>query len=473
MTDSSFVRLADYRLAFGDIHRHSVVSDGSEEPELHFAAARRKGLDFYALTDHARLTVDPTARRGPLGPIRGPQGTTEGVTFANLERILEIHSSSPAEWEELKQLVRRYYEPGAFVTFLAYEWSCPRYGDHNVYYRTDDGEQIAPDTLPELYAALADGRALIIPHHTGYAVGRRGKDWNQHHPRLERLVEIFSHHGNSELPDGGRWPLRNIGMGGSVRGSSVEDALMRRYKLGFVGGSDAHAGADTPWVLTGVYASELTREALFRALWDRRCYATSGSRIALELGLEDLPMGSLVATDEPPAFRIAVRAPSPIESIELIRNGAVAARWPVGTPSFAECWTDSDEPERPDSFYYARVFLSDGGAAWSSPIWVSLLPEHPIASGYLYWQTELSVHFEATRSDGGVRLRVTHWAPEPGELTDVEVGVGERSFGTVSRLGRNERFERHARGSTDGPFWARYRDVDDNLRVVMRHRPTA
>jgi hypothetical protein len=464
-----FVRFADYRLAFGDIHRHSAVSDGAEDPELHFAAARRRGLDFYALTDHARLTVDPTARRGPLGPIRGPQGTTEGATFANLGRILEIHSIGPAEWQNLKQLVRRYYEPGAFVPILAYEWSCPRYGDHNVYYRTDDGEQIAPDTLPELYAAFADGRALIIPHHTGYAVGRRGKDWNYHHPRLERLVEIFSHHGSSELPDGGRWPLRNIGMGGSARGSSVEDALMRRYKLGFVGGSDAHAGAEVPWVLTGVYAQELTREALFRALWDRRCYATSGPRIELEFSLEDLPMGSLVATDDPPVFRLAVRAPSPIESIELVRNGAVAARWPVGTPSFKESWTDHDEPERPDSYYYVRLLLSDGGAAWSSPIWVSLLPEHPITTGYLYWQTELPVYFEATRSDGRLRLCVTHWAPEPGELTDVEVGVGAQSVGTLGRLGRGERFERHIRAS-DGPFWARYRDVHGNGCVVLRHR---
>ena len=83
---------------------------------------------------------------------------------------------------------------------------------------------------------------MLIPHHPGYAMGRRGVDWSTHHPRLERLVEIVSNHGCSEEPRGGVRPLQNIGMGSNVPGSSVRDAWARDLHLGVVAGSDCHRG---------------------------------------------------------------------------------------------------------------------------------------------------------------------------------------------------------------------------------------
>jgi len=32
-------------------------------------------------------------------------------------------------------------------------------------------------------------------------------------------------------------------------------------------------------------------------------------------------------------------------------------------------WTDP-EPGKPDDYYYARVVQTDGGMAWTSPVWV-------------------------------------------------------------------------------------------------------
>ncbi|CAA9362867.1 MAG: hypothetical protein AVDCRST_MAG36-2785 [uncultured Nocardioidaceae bacterium] len=43
----------------------------------------------------------------------------------------------------------------------------------------------------------------------------------------------------------------------------------------------------------------------------------------------------------------------------------------LGTRALDLSWTDPAPPEDRTAFYYARVFLVDGEAAWSSPIWVS------------------------------------------------------------------------------------------------------
>ena len=46
--------------------------------------------------------------------------------------------------------------------------------------------------------------------------------------------------------------------------------------------------------LTGVWAEALTREALFEALWARRCFATNGARVMLDVRVNGMPMGSEV-----------------------------------------------------------------------------------------------------------------------------------------------------------------------------------
>jgi hypothetical protein len=138
---------------------------------------------------------------------------------------------------------------------------------------------------------------MLIPHHPGYAVGRRGVDWSTHHPRLERLVEIVSNHGCSEEPRGGVQPLQNIGMGSNVPGSSVRDAWARDLHLGVVAGSDCHRGAHE-FLLTGLYAEACTLDAIWQALWDRRTFATTrGRRLVMDFTADGFPVGARYATD--------------------------------------------------------------------------------------------------------------------------------------------------------------------------------
>ena len=73
-------------------------------------------------------------------------------------------------------------------------------------------------------------------------------------------------------------------------GHYAADALERGWLLGLIASSDDHAGRPgaTDWLrtqqvypggLVAVWAPELTREALWDALWNRRCYGTTLSLI--------------------------------------------------------------------------------------------------------------------------------------------------------------------------------------------------
>ncbi len=383
-----------YRIYWGDLHRQSAVSDGEGSLSEHFRVARDEArLDFYAMTDHASLTADP-CDRAYMEPLKGPTSITDARTPGELGDVVALHRVAGAAWHELKGLVRTFNAPGRFVTLLGYEWSCARYGDRNVYFLRDDESIRVPRTLPELYAALDGVEAMLTPHHTGYARGRRGTDWNVHAPRLERNVEVVSLHGCSEEPRASYFPLNNIGMGSNVPGGSVRDALARGHHLGIVGGSDGHRPRD-PFVLTGAYATDLTREAIWEALYHRRTVATTGAqRIPLEFRMDGEWQGSLLTLDTLPTFTIRVEGTAPITRVDLVSNGEVLLTWAGSGPDFRMEGHLAAVPERPDNYYYVRVLQADGHLAWSSPIWVSYLPELPEARGFLYWLPRESVRFE-------------------------------------------------------------------------------
>ena len=104
------------------------------------------------------------------------------------------------DFEYARQMVTTYNEPVRLVTFLGYEWTGDRtrWGDHNVFYFDDNNPLDLTMDLPELYANLRQRQGIAIPHHAGYQVGERGKDWDCWDEELSPFAEIFSCHGSSE-----------------------------------------------------------------------------------------------------------------------------------------------------------------------------------------------------------------------------------------------------------------------------------
>ena len=311
------------RVFWGDLHTHTLHSDGRGTVEQAYDFARRvAGLDFAAVSDHAFEIVDEM-------------------------------------WEVSKSVTKRLNEPGRFVTFNAFEWSgtTPVGGDHNVYFLGDDPpiyrsplmydernyqmDHKAPkvDHVTKLFELLRKnfepGSVLCIPHWGG----RRGNPkW--HDPQVQRLIETFDNHsgnpGHGCLKPHRDWEKQEIGM-----------------------------------ALIAVQAEQLTRESIFSAMYNRRVYATSGARIALEFSVGGRPMGSEITSDTAPEIAVGVVGTAAIERIEIRRDCKTVHVHELAGESATITWTDPDFDAEKPCLYYVHVVQADGEEAISSPVWVN------------------------------------------------------------------------------------------------------
>ena len=191
------------------------------------------------------------------------------------------------------------------------------------------------------------------------------------------MTEIVSVHGSSEASDS------PVPIYDPVPGNYVRDALDAGYVLGFIGSGDSHDGhPGLPQLAAGrglgglaaIFSPELTRDGMLEALQSRRAYATNGSRILLEVTLDNEPMGTIL---EPPAddapreqhLKVEVHGTAPIERIDFIRSGKVAS---VDGEGRMDWQIERSIPRlHPGEYHYVRVVQKDEGAAWSSPIFAS------------------------------------------------------------------------------------------------------
>ena len=359
-------------LYFGDIHTHSgqVLEEkenngcGRGTRRSNYEYARGPGgLDFYTLTEH-EWQVDP-------------------------ERIPALFS-----------LADEYEESGKFACIPGYEFTNLNYGHRNIYFRESTGTIInsstpwgpltldpAISTKPEaLWNALeAHGTEFMsVPHHPSAA--SHPFNWNTYHPRYDRLVEVYSSWGSSEYA--GDFPR---GMTDRFASLYAREALNRGYRLGMIASSDGHDGH--PGNAQGTFdaheygyhflgsgravvlAPDLSRDSVFSALWNRRCYGTTGVPIALSFTLDGELMGSEIesyAADRRPELEIKCRGAGGIDHVRIVKNGrTVVTDFAHGERDYSLRWCDPEPGGNSDSYYYVRVVQGDRESAWSSPIWTS------------------------------------------------------------------------------------------------------
>jgi hypothetical protein len=164
---------------------------------------------------------------------------------------------------------------------------------------------------------------------------------------------------------------------------SLQHAWATGNRAGVIGGSDNHLGTPgmndfAPTVqhhsgLAVVLAPELTRAAVFDALYARRCYATTGPKIWLDFTIDGEPMGSELRLAPGANFTIAaeVAGTAPLATAEIValRGGdfvTIASAPLDGSRASISLVQKLDAP----TVIYFRIRQADGEMAWSSPIWV-------------------------------------------------------------------------------------------------------
>lgn len=299
-TESNPVEIAGAngpRVFWGDLHGQSVIGCGARSIDAYYAHAR----DFAA--------ADACSHQ------------------ANCFLV------SADEWSSTLAANIRHHEPGRFVPLLGVEWSAisAQGGDHNVYFPGEraslrrcshefvaDRSDVDSDLphVEDLYRHYRGSDTLLAVH-----VGGRTANLDWHDPGLERLLEVHSTHATSE------WFLF--------------EALRRGYRMGVIAGSDSvdgrpaashpgHMGVrNVRGGLTAILATDLTRAAIWQALRERHCYATTGERILLAFARDRATMGDEVSV-RPDAtglggFGVHVEGTACIEAVDFFRDDVCLA----------------------------------------------------------------------------------------------------------------------------------------------------
>lgn len=280
----------EWRLYWGETHGHCGFAEGQGTPDGFFTFGRDDArLDFLTLSEHDIWMDD-------------------------------------YEWKVLNEAAGKYTEEGKFIVFPGYEWTSTRAlgGHHNVFFRRTGfdrvGVQSAPhltDLYVQLHSKYEHEDVLIIPH------AHQAADWRMSNPDLERLVEIMSMHGTFEW-FGNHYLERGHEVG--FIAASDDHLSHPGYSTGSGYGSRMGSSLSQRGGLAAVYARELTTDDVFDSLRARRAYATSGSRMILNARLNDAEMGTRQPFAEMRTVKGTVHGTSPIDTIELVKNGEVIDR---------------------------------------------------------------------------------------------------------------------------------------------------
>ncbi|WP_202906850.1 DUF3604 domain-containing protein [Abyssisolibacter fermentans] len=231
------------------------------------------------------------------------------------------------DWEQLREFVIEKNKEG-YPMFMGFEWQGSGLdGDHNVYYLDNDQNTHRPLRYEELIKLLPLDRAIAIPHHLAYELGKRGKNWSTHNEAYSPFVEIYSSHGSSESDVTSVHMARHIHMGPRTSGCTVEDGLNKNNIFGIIASGDNHsAPAVYGHGLMACLSEQCTKEAIWDAFLNRRVYGVTGDRIKLDFKINDYVMGSVIENvDSSEKLEAVVNAEGShaIDRIELLRNNVL------------------------------------------------------------------------------------------------------------------------------------------------------
>jgi len=335
---------------YGDLHVHTNLSDGDESPDFALRYARDVSrLDFCSLSDHAEIM------------------TNDGQT------CMPYYRSLPA----------KYDDPGNFCVLYGYEWTSNLFGHRNIYsldsqiplFSSKDPSYMH---IEDMWAGLTGHDVLTIPHHVMIPTNHRW--WDYVNPQLERIVEFYSKWGYG-LYLGNPRPIWK-----EKADYGLFDAFRNGRRYGIIASTDTHLSRAASRLqearpdalkypqpgIAGVWAAAHTREAIYDALKNRRCYGCGGTRVEIQFAVNNSVMGTQISSGTNPEIAFKVESAESIAQVAILKTTNLD---PVAiqtyTPNDLESegkFTDIAFTE--DCSYMLRVDLVNSDVAMSSPVWV-------------------------------------------------------------------------------------------------------
>jgi hypothetical protein len=328
-----------YNVYYGQLHSHTIISDGSGTPAQAYRYARdTAGLDFFSISDHDYWPGDLTQN----------------------------------DWATIKNAANSYNEDGVFTTFWGFEWTSDIASDHagllnkgHITVINSDDYCIAwwesTNDMNEL-AAWLDARDVVAFFNHPGQYGTTFDGFNSNYTDKIVGMELWNRSEDYYSNDG-YYP----GDGGL---SYYDEALARGWYVGASGSQDNHGtdwGTMNEWRMA-VLANANTRASIYDAIKNRRFYSTRDKNLALSFTFNGAQMGSKIAGGN---LNVAINASDGngevFSKIELVKNGAVIGTW---TPGITNPNLTTAVIGAPGDTFYVRLYQGGDWEAISSPIFI-------------------------------------------------------------------------------------------------------
>ncbi len=306
-------------------------------------------------------------------------------------------------WKLLCQNIQDFNEEDRFATILGlqFQGEPSKEGLRQIIYFKDNKpilrlKDSKTSSLMKIYKGSSLKELFAIPTFT---MGKKTSyNFEEFSPDFERVVEIYNAWGSSECTKAEGNPRPITGYVEEAPEGSIQRALKRNCRFGFVAGGLDDRGLYADFFnsdqvqyspgLTAIICDKYTRDAMLDALYKRSCYATTGARIIVGFHVAGHPMGSELSTAQKPGLMVNrhisgyIAGTSKLTLVEILRNGTVIKTFTPDTYHFDYYHDDMDDLSKitldgngrsPFLYYYLRVTQEDGHLAWSTPIWL----DHP------------------------------------------------------------------------------------------------
>lgn len=319
----------------GLLHSHTSFSDGANVPDYAYAYARDVGgLDFLGITEHSNLF-------------------DEAFDYQKSRKL-----------KELRKAAQRATEEGRFVGLIGSETTWYNQFGHMSIYSDDlylNAYEVKYNTIPTYYETISRWGDVINQWNHPWSCGVRHLDsFSPYDEKLDSVMHLLEVN-PYEDPDQG-------GLGYYIK------ALEMGYHVAPCGSQDNHK---EDWgtqnnLRTGILSPRLTKAHLLDAIRRRRVYFTCCPSLRVFYRLNGCVMGSRIARAD--RYECSVQAEVSDRSAELRlveilgSGGSVVAQKAVEgyrgavTLSITDCQ---------DSYLFARIQLSNGEFAVTSPVWIA------------------------------------------------------------------------------------------------------